>query len=218
MGRVWVFGSCFSWGFGCKEYFPYCKQYKKDGDKIWTEIVSENLGLDVVDKSIPAGATNFTILKSFIENFSKIKEGDIVIYEIMKPLGLLKLNNMKTKVDSISTYNLHLDKHWRDSEDKRISNEYIDLNVRGHDEVWVKWFYPQIKSISDVLLEKNIKTYLWYYHVWELYSENRFENIIDATNGDIDDFHYSFEGHRQMANYILDIISKDKYLKEKNII
>lgn len=217
MKNVWFFGSCFTWGFGCRPSFEYHAKYKTEEDKIWIERVSDHLNYNMVDKSIKMYATNFDILKSFILNIKNIKEGDIVIYEIMKPLGLLKLNNKKTKVQGISTYNLDWDKHWRDEEDKKIANEYIDLNVRGYDKAWVEYFKPQVENLAYILLDKNVKTYIWEYDVWELYSDDRFENIKDATNGVIDDYHYSWNGHIQMAEYIIDIVKKDKFVQHSLI-
>lgn len=212
MKNVWFFGSCLTWGFGCRPSFEYYKKYTTENDKIWIERVAEHFNYNMVDKSIRAKATNFDILKSLILNLKNIKEGDIVVYEIMKPLGLLKLNNKKTKVEGLSTYNLHWDKHWRDDEDKKIGNDYIDLNVRGYDKAWVNYFKPQAENLAYILLDKNVKTYIWEYDVWELYSDDRFENIADATDGVLDDFHYSWNGHKQMAEYIIDIIKKDKFV------
>lgn len=215
MKNIWIFGSCFSWGYGCRPSYEYSQKYKTSDDKLWTDIVSDKLGLNLIDKSIPTYATNFDVLKSFILNINDIKSGDIVIYEIVKPLGFLKLNQSKTKVRGYTSYTFDKDKFWRDDEDKKIGIQYVDLNIKGYDKQWVDFFYPQIDSLSKILLDRNIKTFVWSYEVYE--GESRFESISTATNESISDFHYSFEGHKQMSNYILNMIKSNQHIKSKLI-
>lgn len=212
MSKIWFFGDCFTWGFGCRPSFSYCKKYRQPEDKLWTEIVSSTLGIPAIDKSIALKATNFSVIKEFIENLSYIRKGDIVVYGTSKPLGLLKLNKDKDSIESLATYNIEWDRHWNDDEDKQIGLDYINRNVRGYDKEWMSFFLPQIKSLALLLLERGVKTYIWSY---ELYDKlDRFESIEQATNGEIEDYHFSFNGHRQMADYILNKINKEDYFKK----
>lgn len=211
MGKIWFFGDCFTWGFGCHSAFKYCKNYKTPGDYIWTDIVAKELNRIKVDKSTPVKGTNFTSIKALTENLLKIKSEDIVVYGTSKPLGLLKLNHDKTSIESLATYNIGWDRHWRDEEDKKVGLNYIETNVRGYDKVWMEYFTPQIKALASILLSRDIKTYIWSYELYD--KADRFESIKEATAGEIDDYHFSFQGHRDMAEYIVSMIKNNQHFK-----
>ena len=60
--------------------------------------------------------------------------------------------------------------------------------------------------IKDILLKtKKVNKCL----IWDVETEiNRFEKIIDVTNNEIIDHHWSYRGHRDFSNEILNRLHK----------
>jgi hypothetical protein len=61
----------------------------------------------------------------------------------------------------------------------------------------------RINFLKQQIIEKGAKCL-----VWEVETEwIKYENIKSATNGEIKDLHWSYRGHKDFANYILNIIN-----------
>ena len=78
MNNLWAFGDSFTAGWGCTPEFEYYKKYYKDGDKLWVEMLSDEMGLTLSNIGKDA-ASNDYIIDSIILNWKKIKQNDFVI-------------------------------------------------------------------------------------------------------------------------------------------
>ena len=45
MNKLWTFGDSFTAGFGCTPKFEYYKKYYKEGDKLWVDLLADEMGL-----------------------------------------------------------------------------------------------------------------------------------------------------------------------------
>ena len=77
--QLWVFGDSFSVPFErVKNEHPYVP-YKKYCPKIFSNIISENLNLELTDRS-RGGSSNYDIFHTYIKEIDNIKDGDILIF------------------------------------------------------------------------------------------------------------------------------------------
>ena len=203
MNNLFVFGCSFTEGNGCHLNEPYAKKYKKsEDDLIWPEYVAKKLNLNL--HNFGRGLTgNDRILDSIIDNYDKIDEGDIVIiqktfshrfdvcntnqygishWQTITPTSLNSLEKMGYYDDDILSLT------------KTLSMIDSDLN----NQRWIHRFnfFKRI-LISD----KKVKECIF----WDLESgyHTKWERIVQV-DPDINDGHWSYEGHRTFANEILE--------------
>jgi hypothetical protein len=190
---IHVFGDSFSEDYKCT--------FKEDGSYIWRyidylgrdiklycDLLSEHLNQPITNHSI-GGICNENIFMLFMENFSKIKPNDIVIF------GWTELFRFLTP------HEIGPDNYiWR-------SNIYPNnfLSQRTKEEMLVmldhklyrKKQMDTIKFIEEIL--PNNITINW---TWCTVPSEFTSTIKKETNGLIDDFHYGEEGHRHLFNKI----------------
>lgn len=203
MNKLWVFGDSMTYGHGCRPDGPlneYYYNYKKEGDDIWPNIVANNFNLKCVNMAI-GGCSNDIIIDEVIKNFDKINVNDIVIigksfsqrYDIPKP----KSNKWFTVIG-------------------HTNSEYIEMIIKLYGkkifELLINFCYHfsqnekykirqnnRIEFLGKLFKSKNIKCIIWGIE------ENKIDldRIIYATNGKIKDYHFSFYGHKQFADKII---------------
>jgi len=91
MGKLWCFGDSFTAGHGCKpemlEVSYYNKKFKDYIDinkKIWPELLSDSLKLELVNLS-KNGLSNEWIADTIIANIKNISTNDVVILQTSTP-------------------------------------------------------------------------------------------------------------------------------------
>jgi hypothetical protein len=208
---IWLFGTCFTWSYGCRPQFQYYKEYKQENDLRWTQIIGQKYQCLIEMRATPALGTNFGTIKSLTKELLNIKPNDIAIIELVRPYGILRPNLSGTKIEDFGTWNIDWDKHWKGwpEEDKKIGIGYWEQFIKGKEEAWMKYFVEHVEMLRGILHTRGVKTVLWHSE-WEGTSEE-FERIRDHTNGEIDDFHYSWKGHRQVADYLINKIDNKEF-------
>ena len=95
MNKLWCFGDSITAGHGCKfdiiddflnensYYYLKFKDYIDVDKKIWPEIVSDNLNLQLINKS-KNGMTNESISDTCLKFLIEINENDTVILQIAR--------------------------------------------------------------------------------------------------------------------------------------
>ena len=79
MNKLWTFGDSFTAGHGCKETDEYYKKYYKEGDKLWAELLADEMGLT---------STNIGFAPSnAIISATAIKENGVVITSSPTPIS-----------------------------------------------------------------------------------------------------------------------------------
>jgi len=225
VNTIWFFGDCFTWGFGAQSnqvndslglsHDPYFK-LKKHNDKLWTEIVAEKLNMKEVKPWFGVGAFPW-IIDIFLNRIEKMKSGDIVIFGDTVPDGVLAYNRLKDKVASLNCNDFHHnDCYFRSEEEKEKTLPFIEYHKIPHQQKWTEFYKNQVEKISKEILNRGIKTFYWSHDIWK--KEDRFETITEATDGKIVDPHFSWNGHREMAEYILGLVKNDSYIGKKSLV
>ena len=210
---IWFFGDCYTSGISLRPQDPYY-QYKQEGDKLWTDIVAEELKMDMKRPGPEVGLTAYPwIINEFIKYLDVIKKGDIVVFGETMPDGVLTFSKEKDKVHSFNCHDIFDDKScwsWRTEEEKENTLPYIKYHKVPYREQWTEYYKEQVINISKEILKRGIKTFYWSRSIWD-----NFETISDVT--DSSSGHWSWKGQKQMAEYILKMIKEDKHIKQKSI-
>jgi hypothetical protein len=204
MNTLWTFGDSYTFGAGCRFDSPiylsdgdsseYYDNYKTEYDDIWPVHLGKMLNLEVKNFG-RCGASNDYIIDSVIDNWDFIQENDVVI------IGITFHNRIDTPYgDTLESP--YFDKDTTEK-DTPYSKEEFETLVNFHyyftnNSLYKHRFLKRFKFLEKLLLQKNIKTYLW--NVTTFTTITRFEKISTATNNKICDQHFSFTGHRNFAD------------------
>jgi hypothetical protein len=223
---LWTFGDSMTFGHGCNidcksntklEYLPY----KKEGDDIWSNYLSKMLDYDVVNLG-KNGASNDYIFDCIIDNFDNIKPNDIVVIN-MTLYGRMEVpfldgtysvlcgyEKNKTSIDDKEYIHSIMPKQPDLEKIEALVNfQYHFSNHQFYKDRHIKRF----NFIKDRLQnEKNTK----FIYLWSLEDDDgvyaSFETIQDATNGLVNDTHFSFNGHFNFAHFLNKLVSTKRLI------
>lgn len=197
---AWFFGCSTTYGSGCHKGDEYYNKYKRPGDKIWTEIVAETLDYREVNLGVP-GRGNIEILRCILDNKDNFKSDDMIVIGVtdgariqsffVDDQKVLPTSYTHWMIDGFPWHLKGLDQDFVDS----LKDYMVNCRLRFINE----HCSYDMKLIEDVVsLIKVKQTLIWSPVLW-----NKFENIATHTNEEINDFHWSFNGHKQMSEWIL---------------
>ena len=216
---LWAFGDSMTFGHGCNvdcksntrlEYLPY----KKEGDDIWSNHLSKLLNYDVKNLG-KNGTSNDYIFGSIIDNFDYISEGDIVIIN-MTLHGRIEVPIADEIINALSSYENEMKiRGYNDGGDRQEKIETI-INFQYHfsnHQFYKDRHIKRFNFIKNRLLnEKKVK----YVYIWSLEDDDAiyasFETISKATNGLINDTHFSFNGNLNFAHFLYNKVRDTKQL------
>ena len=203
MGTVWTFGDSLTEGFKSGE--TWAKTYvewKGYVPMTYGEIIANKLNFELINLG-KGGLDNYSILECFIKNIEKIKKNDIVILG-WSDVGRFRLATKNdtwislvpnftnlTNMENISLNTIN------EMSVNRLSKVYIEeLNI------WINFFNHvirdfQVISWSNFNLGKLDSIFI-----------HGVEQIKKETNGEINDWHFSEKGQKQLAETLLDEIKK----------
>jgi hypothetical protein len=223
---LWTFGDSMTFGHGCNvdcesntkiNYLPY----KKEGDDIWSNHLSKLLNYDVINLG-KNGASNDYIFDCIIDNFDNIKPNDIVVIN-MTLYGRMEVpfldgtysvlcgyEKNKTSIDDKEYIHSIMPKQSDLEKIEALVNfQYHFSNHQFYKDRHIKRF----NFIKDMLQnEKNTK----FIYLWSLEDDDglyaSFETIDKATNGLVNDTHFSFNGHFHFAHFLNKLISAKRLI------
>jgi len=213
MNKLFTFGDSFTFN-KTHEDDEYSILYRQLNDFHWTEILAKELNMELVNFGY-GSFSNDRIVDSILENHHLINKDDFVIigktfyHRFDIPNNKFNVNSSTTlKFTTItpSSYNLLIDLGFNKDE----ANSIIYFLNLIDNESFVERTNLRYKFIKNFLEEKKIKKCVFWEvdEVWKT-----FENITTATNGKINDNHWSFTGHRDFANHIIkNIINNTKII------
>ena len=204
--KIWFIGDSLTYGYGCRpdRNFEYYEYTKGNHGKIWTQIVSEELNMDENNLGKIAGSDPYS-LSTLISNLKNIKTGDYVVLGTTMAFGLLVPSIEYPMITSTNGPEIE-HKSPFDEEKKNIIIEFRNHFIKPHEKLWHEYYYNLFRDISLELLNRGVYTFLWKHEVWE--KGDRFETIRDHTNNELTDpIHFSWNGHKQFAEYILNKIN-----------
>jgi hypothetical protein len=213
MNKLFTFGDSFTFNKSYQED-EYSISYRKLNDFHWTEVVASNLNLQLVNFGY-GSLSNDRIIDSILENHHLIGKNDIVIigktfyHRFDIPNNKYKNINMPLykKFTTITpmAYDLLIQLGFSEEESKSIIY-FLDL---VNDQSFIDRTNFRYNFIEKFLYSKKISKCI-FWEVTDLWTS--FEDIKTATNNEINDNHWSFKGHRDFANHLLNNVINNKKL------
>lgn len=208
MSNLWTFGCSFTRGDGSLEQDLYTTKFKvTENDLPWPYLLAKELNL-TLNNIGDSGISNETILDSIILNWDSINEGDYVIigktwshrFDFPKYNDSLELRSIVYRGEEGDV------KKWFDDVTQNIyTPTQIECIKTFSAEFATQQAYSnrhdiRFNFIRKTLLEhKKVRTC----HIWDVENKwNDFELIVDATNKEINDYHWSFKGHKDFLSYL----------------
>lgn len=201
----WFFGDSFTRGNGCLPGDPYYK-LTPDAERIrWTTAVSTALGMNEVNTAI-GGESNIGILSSILSNLVNIKDGDKVIVGDTRPIRVHSFNEKKQRVNVIN------DPHFNYTRgNSKYILDYIYYEILPKEDLYLTFYQNLIENTLRELSRRNIPTYYWKHtNLW--FPTSKFEIITEASNGKVENRHWSWGGHKNMADYMLNFIENSNII------
>jgi hypothetical protein len=216
MKKLWIFGDSFSATNKRNEIEKWRKLYikwKGYTPKVWCEFLNDSLQLRLHNLSISA-TDNYSIFDTIIDSIDAISENDIVIIGWTSTLRFRlidksnKFNTVRPS-DSIGSSTL------------THSNEYNSISINTINEMLINrdnelYQYELnrfIKIINKSLNTKNIIHWSPFQstqpiiHIHKINVLHYLELIKEETNGEVNDTHYSENGHKDLAKYFYKILN-----------
>lgn len=213
MNKLFTFGDSFTFNKKHQDC-EYSILYKQSTDSHWPEIIANKFNLELINFGY-GSYSNDRIIDSILENHHLIKEGDVVIigktfYHRFDIPNDTMYNNLsiskKFTTITPSSYELLIKLGYTIEESNSI---IYFLNIID-DNCFVERTNFRYDFIKSFLFSKKIKKCIF----WEVDEcWKNFENITTATNGYINDNHWSYKGHFDFANYLI-----NNFIDSKKII
>lgn len=208
MNTLWAFGDSFTAGWGCTPQFEYYKKYYKEGDKLWVDLLANEMGLTLSNIGKNA-ASNDYIIDSIILNWKKIKENDFVV------IGKTFTSRFDIPISIENRWVTILDKFSLDNGYNLFNKEEFETIVNFNYLFAANPLYKERQDLRyDFLVkeleQKQVKVYLW--DIISSHAKLKFNTIQMDTNNELIDGHFSFKGHVEFYKWI------SKKIKNENKI
>ena len=206
MSTLWTFGDSYTFGAGCRPdgpvYLPkgetteYYDNYKTEFDDIWANLLGNMLNMKVKNLGCSAVSNDY-IIDSIMDNWDDIKEDDFVIIQITYHARFDIPYDGELLTPFFNNEYANCFPLYKNEEIENIINfQYYFTNHKLYKLRHLKRF----NFLEKLLKDKKVKTYLW--NLMDFTQSSKFEKITEATNGKIQDCHFSFKGNREFANTI----------------
>jgi hypothetical protein len=216
MTTLWTFGDSMTASFN--QEYEWSNEYikwKGYQPKVYGDFISEMLNYDLKNLGI-AGCDNYTIFESFCKNYSKIKDGDVII------IGWTSVGRFRlvTKHNEWGTLTPNFKNHLKEYEyisKNTIDEIFVNRNHQKYTDEVNNW----IEFINSACVNKKIIHWdtikgdgeLNAYHFFEM------ERIKAETKDFISDLHFSENGHREISKELLQMImNKDGVTNTRKMI
>lgn len=210
--KIWIFGDSFSTPFDEPTLGIFAQQYikwKGYTPKTFGDLLGEELGLDVVHLA-KGGTDNDTIFESVYQSAPLIQKGDIVIIG-WSFIGRFRLGNKSNGFTTIIP-NFKIN----ESIDFISPNTIDEILINRSFRIWVRELYNRCIFLN--WLFKDMKLIQWTPFLdstnTKLFSPTKIDMILNETNRELEDGHYSEKGHRELTEVFLELINDDRLRNE----
>ena len=249
MAKVWFYGDSFTAGTGLrfeefidksssnfienldldderywKElwFLSKFKRWKNEySNKVFTSLFSEKLGLNHVNRG-EGGASNDRIIHKILLDLQNFQSEDIIIIGITRYSRVLIPSSMKSQHMTNAGYDKINDKSFilehsnsiAEDAERAITNYCYDVLYKNENSI-ENYYLSLFEQIRAGLLTKVSKVM-----IWDAAHRNRHENITTWTLNRVDDGHWSPDGHKAFADYLLENYYKNNHIlfKKKLLI
>ena len=214
---IWAFGDSFTDSYkppenGYKDWRHTYINWKGYAPKNYVEIISEELGLPLINKA-EGGRDNNFIFEEFCKVCEYIKPDDIVIFgwTTKERLRLVKKDNKWGYFNP----GLIFDEPWFQG------MKLEDYEFISKETIWELMFNKKSNLISSEimhwiklinLLLKDMRVFHWCWHpslqIHNIFNAPKYETIEDETGGEIIDNHWSEESHKIFAKFLIEKLSE----------
>lgn len=216
MRKCWFFGDSFTAGYGATKDFPYYKAYGPGFT--FSSLLSSYYQCKEYNFGLP-GECNNAIIKTIISKLPLISKNDIVVISNTSPLRDLVPHKSKPQLISQKLFDSNSYTNSLGYNSKDISETLIEYCIKIKEPYIPEWNYhyrSMFINLVNFFISIGCKSIFWDYSVWseEEYEGMKFENINQATNGKIYDLHWSYKGHKEAYEWILEgLETKKKFIK-----
>lgn len=226
---LWTFGDSYTFGYGCRPdcyLSDYYYKYKKEGDYIWTELLAKKLNLKLVNLA-ERSISNDRNLDLIIENYNYINKGDYVILGKTLYQRFDVANYNKDQLWHVGPICLHKNGNF-DKIYPSFEKMYEICGTKKDYETLINFIYNfsdnklyekrqklRFDFLKRLLIDNKKIDFYYEWSVLDCFIESKifnFERIYQHTNNEIEDGHFSFKGHYQMYEYLLDKINNKKLI------
>lgn len=212
--KVWVFGDSFSAYFRHINYYVDHIGYEP---KTFGDIVGDHFQIKVENRA-HGGSDNHTILDRIIIHLDEIEDNDIIIIGWTDPYRtrvvgdndeweLLNPGHVNQPTVNLSRYSIKTVKEIIFNRDSKKYTEEVN---------------NYIKLLNRTFKENIILHWSWIDHDNELLTNvpkiKEPKTIFHETNGEIRDFHWGKETHKDLADIIIKVIKETGKYPVKNLI
>jgi hypothetical protein len=194
MSKLWTFGDSFTAGNGTFPNEQYTKYWQSEEDVIWPLILSKKLQMPLVNKGMGL-FSNDKIIDTIIGNYYSIERGDIVIIGKTFPFRTDIPNKTDDELLTIAPNHLN-----------SIQTRYSKAEIENINEMLVLFDSEAIRQRQDFRFDflKQLINQRATCIVWSSKLFFKFETIREATDHYIDDSHWSYQGHKDFADFMFD--------------
>lgn len=219
MKHAYFFGDSFTFGEGCHSGFEYYDRVEYDDKRIWPTILSERLNVKEVNYA-KRGCSSPEILRLILEYSPIFKKGDYVIFSDSLPNRIISVNQKSKRVETIIADSFDefysTDNYFENLESKEITLDYLNSCVLPY-HIELKHYYSrQFEQLQKLLLKTGVNAYFWSHEMWAR-DMLKFERIKQHIP-QIEDGHFSWRGHKEFSNTILECIKKKQHIIYRNLI
>ena len=247
MAKIWFFGDSFTAGAGLcfKEYIDktssnYIENLDIYNDLHWGRLewmnqftdwkntyedhiypnhFSRSLNLDFINRG-EGGASNDRIIHKIFSDLKDFKSDDIVVIGMTAYARVLIPSKAKSKLmqhaGSDGTFTFVQGGIDRGSSKAKgaITNFCHEILYKNDNAVFL-YYTKLFENIRKSLLTVVKDVMVWDYYHWDFHLK-----IRDWTKGEVDDGHWSPQGHKHFAEYLLKNYHENKHIlfKQKSII
>jgi len=213
--KLWTFGDSFSESFNISGDWKYkYLDWKGYIPKTFSEIISEDLNLTDMNMAKSA-SDNYTILQRVCNTISQIKPEDVIIigwsqinrFRLATPYGRWKHMIPNGKWESTGgDYVIGL---------KDISkNTLIEIFCNREDGLYTNEVRSWVELLNYTFLKNTIIQWSPFKEILIYNNITNLTTITEETKGVVNDYHYSEEGHVQLANELKKILTNPILNKE----
>jgi len=237
MGKLRTFGCSFTHGFHLDDFSNgsnlMIKYYKNRGNnlpKIWPELLSEKLNLELDNHAWP-GSSVYKIFDRFCKQCDKFQKDDVIIYEWTRihRFRMFDPGVLGALPTILPIFNPNIDNGSQPITKKAI----MEIQVNRTEKPWIEEIYSFQKLIIEICKSVGCELYIWSADDYIINSESKefkekfnclipqatidvtqflrykygAKTIWEDTNHEVDDQqHYGEVGHKIMAEMFYDDI------------
>lgn len=216
MNNLFFFGDSITFGDNCRKGNDYYEEYYREGDKLWTDIVSDHYNMKSQNLSWP-GYSSKSIISSFFKVAKRIKEKDkVIIFKgFYDRIDIPDKNGDYRVITNFQANNGNgnLTSEYFSESDIDLISRYGIRFLYNQEKRYN--FYDQIYDyISYTLTEKRIQHLIWEpidISFGTVLNDDGILTITHHTKGKINDAHFSFPGHVRFSKWLIKKLEK-KYI------